>query len=77
MKILAHEVTPNDEDSDNKIFVFLNQTTEFGTKNCATHHICNDLTMFVGRIRKVTNIGVKGVGGIFETIGLRMIFFLD
>ena len=72
--VLAHEVTPRDGIADT-VFSFLSEPTEFGTDNCATHHICNNLALFIGEIRKVTNIGVKGVGGVAEAVGMGTIRF--
>ena len=57
--VLAHEILPRDDNSD-KTFSFLREPTEFSTDNCATHHICNNRALFIGEIKKVTHIGVKG-----------------
>ena len=45
------------------------QNTKFGTDNCTNRHICNRENLVVGKITKVTNIGIKGVGGITEAVG--------
>ena len=44
--------------------------TEFGTDNCATHHICSQIELFTSMC-KSTTIGVKGVAGssLAEGIG--------
>ena len=72
--VLAHEILPCNDNSD-KTFSFLREPTKFGTGNCATHHICNNHTLFIGEIEKVTHIGVKGVGGIAEVVGMGTIRF--
>ena len=72
--VLAHEILPRDDNSD-ETFSFLREPTEFGTDNYATHHICNNRALFIGKIKKVTPIGVKGVGGIAEAVGIGKIRF--
>ena len=57
--VLAHNILPRDDNSD-KTFSFLREPTEFGTDNCATHHIYNNHALLIGEIKKVTHIGVKG-----------------
>ena len=44
---------------------------EFDTDNCATHHICNDSSLFVSPPTKVENVGIRGVSGsaLVEGIG--------
>ena len=73
--ILAHEIMLEHKDTEDIMASFLNLTTEFGTDNRAMHHICNDITLFFGKIRKVANVGVKGVGGISEAVGVGTIWF--
>ena len=41
---------------------FNSDTTEFGTDNCATHHICSQLSLFID-MRPAPKIGVTGVAG--------------
>ena len=49
--------------------------TEFGTDNCATHHICYDKSLFVGDIRPISNIGVKGISGCAQAEGIGTVEF--
>ena len=50
--------------------------TEFGTDNCATHHICHEKLLFVGEIRPISNIGVKGIAGSAKAEGIGTIEFV-
>lgn len=54
----------------NQTFAVMPKQLSFGTDNCATHHIYNDITLFVGVIDKTTNIGIRGVGRITATAGI-------
>ena len=56
--ILANEDLPNDYED---IFSFLPKIIKSGTDNCAAHHICNDIFMFTGELRKRVNIGIRCV----------------
>ena len=55
---------------DTNLCSFAPTRTEFGTDNCATHHICSQLELFIS-MDTSTNIGVKGVAGssLAEGIG--------
>ena len=68
----------NIEDKDNVAFSFLPETPKFGTDNCATHHVCNDQSFFVGEILPMPNIGIRGVGCVAVAAGIgTIIFFID
>ena len=54
------------QECDSEDFDLNPKGTEFGTDNCATHHICHDKSLFVGEIRPISNIGVKGISGCAE-----------
>lgn len=41
----------------------------FGTDNCATHHIYNITSIFIGKIKKITNIDIRSIGGIAVAAG--------
>ena len=45
----------------NQTFTFATKSTEFGTDNCATHHICYEENLYIGEIRDIGNVGVKGI----------------
>ena len=49
-------------------------STEFGTDNCATHHICSQLELFTS-METSTTIGVKGVAGSSLAEGIGTIQF--
>ena len=51
-------------------FAFGNKTYEFALDNCATHHVCTFLDLFVGPLRKAPNIGIRGINGIAQAQGL-------
>ena len=43
---------------------FTSSSTEFGTNNCATHHICLDIKLFVKSTYILINVvGVQGISG--------------
>lgn len=65
----------NIEDKNNVAFSFLPDTPKFGTDNCATHHVCNDRSLFVGEILPMTNVGIRGVGGVAVAAGIGTIKF--
>ena len=43
--------------------------------NCATHHVCSDINMFIGEITNITNIRIRGVGGIVAATEIGTIQF--
>ena len=65
----------NIEDKNNVAFSFFPDTPKFGTDNCATHHVCNDRSLFVGEILPMTNVGIRGVGGVDVAAGIGTIKF--
>ena len=48
---------------------------EFGTDNCATHHICNNLSLFISPPIEVENVGIRGVSGSVSAEGIGTIQF--
>ena len=56
-------------------FAFLPEKPKFGLDNCATHHVCTDINMSIGEITNITNIGIRGVGGIAAATGIGTIQF--
>lgn len=50
-------------------YSFANEPTEFGTDNCATHHICSILGLFIN-MRTADDIGVRGVNGSSLAAGI-------
>ena len=65
--ILANEEAPRDLDN---VTNFFPTKPEFGTDNWATHHVCNDMTPFIGKINKSINIGIRGFGRTSTVIGV-------
>ena len=57
-------------------FSLNSNSTEFGTDNCATHHICSERELFVGEIKPISNIGVKGISGSAMAEGIGTIEFV-
>ena len=53
---------------------FNSDTTEFGTDNCATHHICSQLKLFID-MRPAPKIGVTGVAGSLMASGIGTVQF--
>ena len=53
---------------------FNSDTTEFGTDNCATHHICSLLNLFTD-MRPAPKIGVTGVAGSLMASGIGTVQF--
>ena len=51
------------------IFQFDLSLSESCTDNCATHHICNDLDLYVDPPTPVENVGIKGVSGSAKPLG--------
>ena len=47
----------------------------FAHDNCATHHVRNDKSLFVGNIKPVLNVGITGVGGTVSPVGIGNISF--
>ena len=56
--ILSNEGPTNDE-----FQLISNTPTLFGTDNCATHHICNYITLLTGGLVICHNIMVRGASG--------------
>ena len=66
--------TGEDDTDDFTDFGFGN--TEFGTDNCATHHICSDIRLFVkGTLKPLKDIGVVGVSGKCQAEGMGTVVF--
>ena len=61
--------------TEKEAFAFLPEKPKFGMDNCATHHVCTDINMFIGEITKITNIGIRGVGGVAAATGIGTIQF--
>ena len=59
----------------NQTFAFASKPTEFGTDNCATHHICYEKDLYIGEIRKIGNVRVKGVSGSSVAAGIGTVQF--
>ena len=51
-----------DTTSDQR-YAFGQHPLEFGIDNCATHNICSEKSLFVGKIQQCSNIGVREVAG--------------
>ena len=47
----------------------------FGTDNCATHHICSDLSLFVSKPKVIHGVGIKGITGSSPALGIGSIQF--
>ena len=69
---MANSKTKDDNDLD---FSFLPDKHLFGTDNCATHHVCNDRSLFVGEIPSLSNVGIRGIGGVAAAAGIGTINF--
>ena len=48
---------------------------KFGTDNCATHHICSDLSLFVSKPKVIHGVGIKGITGSSPALGIGSIQF--
>ena len=59
----------------NNAFQFVPVTTEFGTDNCATQHICGVKELFVTMNPTTTAIGVKGISGTSMAEGMGTVRF--
>ena len=68
-------VNMNETSTEKDAFAFLPEKPKFGLDNCATHHVCTDINMFVGDIINTTNVGIRGVGGISAATGIGTIQF--
>ena len=64
---------PHKHDDNTKVS-FSSEPTEFGTDNCATHHICSRLELFTS-MRPAPSIGVTGVAGSMMASGVGTIQF--
>ena len=56
-------------------FDFLPKSKEFAVDNCATHHVCNDKSLFISDIKPVSDIGISGVGGTALPVGISTVAF--
>ena len=67
----------NDRDGEmgNQTFTFATKPIEFGTDNCVTHHICYEEDLYIGEIRDIGNVGVKGISGSAIAAGIGTIQF--
>ena len=55
---------------------FANEHTEFGTDNCATHHICSDYNLFKESTYKlIESVGVQGIAGRAVAKGIGTVVF--
>ena len=55
---------------------FTSKHTEFGTDNCATHHICSDYNLFIKSTYKlIESIGVQGIAGRALAKGIGTVVF--
>ena len=43
--------------------------------NCATYHICAETSLFIGEIRPLESVGVKGITGISKAEGIGIVRF--
>ena len=59
----------------NQTFTFDSKPTEFGTDNCATRHICYQEELYIGEIREIGNVGVKGISGSAVAAGIGTVQF--
>ena len=71
--VMANETVSH---TDDQTFAFMPERPSFGTDNYATHHACNDISLFIGEIKKITNIGIRGVGGIATAAGIGTVEFI-
>ena len=58
--VLTLPKAPNDE-KKKASFSYATMSKQFGTDNCATHHICSDLSLFVEPPGEIGNIRVRGI----------------
>ena len=65
----------NAQSSDISNISFTCEATEFGTDNCATHHICSQLNLFTS-MRPANSIGVTGVAGSKPASGIGTVEFI-
>ena len=56
-------------------FTFDTSQTEFGTDNCATHHVCSQRELFVELRTPDKEIGVRGVSGSSTAAGIGTVIF--
>ena len=56
-------------------FNFLDTIIELAMNNCATCHVCKDLSLLIGDIRADPNVRVKGVSGTSQAAGIGIIKF--
>ena len=76
-KVVLETIMANmkETSTEKEAFAFLPEKPKFGMDNCATHHVCTDINMFIGEITKITNIGIRGVGGVAAATGIGTIQF--
>ena len=71
--LILHNVSKHA--TSDKTISFTNEETEFGTDNCATHHICSLLSLFIS-MKTAPKIGVTGVAGSLMASGIGTIQFV-
>ena len=49
--------------------------TSFVINSYTTHQVYNDMELLIGEIKKITNIGIKDVGGVSVAVGIGKIQF--
>ena len=60
---------------DKGVFAFLSDKPQFGIDNCATHHVCTDINLFVGEVTEISNVGIRGVRGVATALGIGTVEF--
>ena len=71
--VLANDEKENEE--YDKLADFGDNEIEFGTDNCATHHICAEKSLFVGDITPLASVGVRGINGVSLAEGIGTVRF--
>ena len=69
---LANDTEGN---TGNQTFTFSTKPTKFGTDNCATHTLCYQQELFVGKIRGIRNAGVKEISRSVIAAGIGTVRF--
>ena len=70
---LANLSPSEDKDTETD---FTSAHKEFGTDNCATHHICWDYDMFIpSTYRLIKSVGVQGIAGRAVAKGIGTVVF--
>jgi len=71
--LVLHNISK--KSTSNSTISFQSEVTEFGTDNCATHHICSLLNLFTN-MRPALSLGVIGVAGSLMASGIGTIEFM-